>query len=185
MSMVPRSIPAALVLFVLWSFYGISFSQSTAFVRPKVGLVLSGGAAKGFAHVGVLKVIEEAGIPIDYIAGTSMGSIIGGLYAIGYDAHSLEKMILEQNWMKLLGDETDRRSLPLKEKDELGRYMITFPVKNLRPQLPIGLKEGQNISILLSRLTWSVKDVSDFNNLPVPFCCIATDLISGSEVVLD
>jgi NTE family protein len=152
--------------------------------KPKIGLVLSGGGAKGLAHIGVLKVLEEAGIHIDYIAGTSMGSIVGGLYAIGYNASELEKIALDQNWITLLNDDINRKSLPVDEKDELGRYIVSFPVKNLRPALPGGMKEGQNISTLLSRLTWSVKDVNDFNRFPIPFHCIAADIVTGEEIVI-
>lgn len=150
--------------------------------RPKIGLVLSGGAAKGIAHIGVLKVLEKAGIHVDYIAGTSMGSIVGGLYSIGYNADALENMVLSQDWMSLLGDEVNRRDLSVDEKDELGRYFVTFPMKQFRPKLPGGLKEGQNISMLLSRLSWRVHDISNFNQFPIPFCCVAADIATGEEV---
>lgn len=152
--------------------------------RPRVGLVLSGGAAKGLAHIGVLKVLEEAGIPIDMVAGTSMGSIVGGLYALGYSADSLEKIALSQNWAALLLDEVSRDNYSNDEKDEFDKYMVSFPVKDLRPRLPGGLKTGQNISLFLNRLTLPAYSVSDFNQLPRPFLCIAADIVTGDEVVL-
>lgn len=152
--------------------------------RPKIGLVLSGGAAKGLAHIGVLKVLEEAGIPIDMVAGTSMGSIVGGLYALGYSADSLEKIALSQNWASLLLDEISRNNYSNDEKDEFDKYMISFPVKNLRPRLPGGLKTGQNISLFLNRLTLPAFNISDFSQLPRPFLCIAADIVTGEEVVL-
>ncbi|MFN8206791.1 MAG: patatin-like phospholipase family protein [Bacteroidales bacterium] len=175
-----------LILFITIALFpGIIHAQEKTARKPKIGLVLSGGGAKGLAHIGVLKVLEEAGIHVDYIAGTSMGSIVGGLYAIGYNASELEKIVQDQNWITLLNDEINRKSLPVDEKDELGKYIVTFPVKNLRPTLPGGMKEGQNISILLSRLTWAVKDVNDLNRFPIPFRCIAADIVTGNEVVLD
>ncbi|HQH40844.1 MAG TPA: patatin-like phospholipase family protein, partial [Bacteroidales bacterium] len=152
--------------------------------RPKIGLVLSGGAAKGLAHIGVLKVLEEAGIPIDMVAGTSMGSIVGGLYALGYSADSLEKIALSQNWASLLLDEISRNNYSNDEKDEFDKYMVSFPVKNLRPRLPGGLKTGQNISLFLNRLTLPAFNISDFSQLPRPFLCIAADIVTGEEVVL-
>jgi NTE family protein len=173
-------------LYLLIALYpGIIHAQEKTSGKPKIGLVLSGGGAKGLAHIGVLKVLEEAGIHVDYIAGTSMGSIVGGLYAIGYNASELEKIVLNLNWIALLNDDINRKSLPVDEKDELGRYIVSFPVKNLRPALPSGMKEGQNISIILSRLTWAVKDVNDFNKFPIPFHCIAADIVTGNEVVIE
>lgn len=152
--------------------------------RPRVGLVLSGGAAKGLAHIGVLKVLEEAGIPVDMVAGTSMGSIVGGLYALGYSADSLEKIALSQNWASLLLDEISRNNFSNDEKDEFDKYMVSFPVKDLRPRLPGGLKTGQNISLFLNRLTLPASAVSDFSQLPRPFLCVAADIVTGEEVVL-
>ncbi len=163
----------------------VGLSGQQAVQRPKVGLVLSGGGAKGMAHVGVLKVIEEAGVPIDYVAGTSMGSIIGGLYAIGYDAKTLEKIALSQNWVDLLGDITPRRSLSVEEKSEQEKYFISFPMYNYKVKLPSGLKSGQNISMLLSNLTMPVYNIDDFSKLPRSFLCVATNIVTGDEVVLN
>ncbi len=153
--------------------------------RPKIGLVLSGGAAKGLAHVGVIKVLEEAGIPIDFVGGTSMGSVVGGMYAIGYDANTLEKIVLQQNWSLLLTDNISRKNMSIEEKQEQSKYFVSFPVQNFRIKLPSGLGEGQNVSMLLSRLAMPVHHIEDFRNLHRPFVCIATDIVTGEEVVLD
>lgn len=153
--------------------------------RPKIGLVLSGGGAKGFAHVGVLKVIDELGIPIDYIAGTSMGGLIGGFYAIGYSAVDIEKIILNQNWEELLSDHVSRKFVPIYEKKDFERYILSFPIKPKGIQLPSGIVGGQNVINLFERLTIDYHNETDFKKLPIPFLCIATDLETGEAVVLD
>ncbi|MBI9058926.1 MAG: patatin-like phospholipase family protein [Labilibaculum sp.] len=153
--------------------------------RPKIGLVLSGGGAKGFAHVGVLKVIDELGIPIDYIAGTSMGSIIGGFYAIGYSATDIEKIILNQNWEELLSDHVSRKFVPIYEKTDFERYILSFPIKPKGIELPSGIVGGQNVINLFESLTIDYHNETDFSKLPIPFLCIATDLETGEAVVLD
>ncbi len=101
---------------------------SSAQERPKIGLVLSGGGAAGLAHVGALKVIEEAGIPIDYIGGTSMGSIVGAMYALGYSPAQMEKMLRESDWEKLLSDQVPREDLTFEVKEELEKYVFSFPL---------------------------------------------------------
>ncbi|WP_171595250.1 patatin-like phospholipase family protein [Marinifilum caeruleilacunae] len=153
--------------------------------RPKIGLVLSGGGAKGFAHVGVLKIIDELEIPIDYISGTSMGSIIGGFYSIGYSAQQIEDMILSQNWDKLLADEISRKYVPFHEKQNYERHVLSFPIKPKGIQLPSGIVKGQNVINLFERLSIDYHDVTDFNKLPIPFVCVATDIETGEAVILD
>lgn len=153
--------------------------------RPKIGLVLSGGGAKGFAHVGVLKVIEEAGIPIDYITGTSIGSIIGGLYAIGYDATTLENIVGNENWEELLSNGVKREYISAITKEEQSRYLISLPIKTNKISIPAGLLNGQNAMEFLTYLTYGYHDVSDFSKFPIPFKCIAGDITTGEEVVLD
>ena len=138
--------------------------------RKKVGLVLSGGGAKGVAHIGVLKVLEEAGIPIDYIAGTSMGSIVGALYAIGYDSHIMDSLVRAQDWMFLLSDKVYRYNLPFSEKEETEKYLVSVPIKNNRElKIPSGFISGQNIYNLFSDLTIGYHDSLDFKKLPIPF----------------
>lgn len=153
--------------------------------RPKVGLALSGGGAKGFAHIGVLKVLEEIGMPVDCIAGTSMGSIVGGLYAIGYSADSLAALARQEDWQAIFNDAATRRDLPMEEKLWDARYIASFPIRQGNVQLPAGLIAGQKISAMLSRLTWPVHHVADFKELPIPFACVATDLETGEAVTLD
>ena len=150
-----------------------------------IGLVLSGGGAKGLAHVGVLKVLEREGIPIDYIGGTSMGGLVGGLYAVGYTSEQLDTISHELQWKKLLADEKDRLDLPLQEKYDYDRYIITLPVIGYVPGLPKGLKEGQLVINVLNKLTWSVNDIKDFSELPTPFFCVATNLENGDTVLIE
>ena len=166
-----------LVLFVMLDVQG---------QRKKVGLVLSGGGAKGVAHIGVLKVLEEAVIPIDYIAGTSMGSLVGALYAIGYDAHTMDSLVRRQNWTFLLSDKVYRYNLPFSEKEETEKYLVSVPIKNNREiKIPSGFISGQNIYNLLSDLTIGYHDSLDFKKLPIPFACVASNLVDGQEVIQD
>jgi len=151
----------------------------------KVGLVLSGGGAKGFAHVGILKVLEEAGVRVDYIAGTSMGAIIGGLYASGYNAHQLDSIIVNTDFKELIQDKIPRSSKSFFQKENDEKYMVTIPIKKGKIGLPSAISRGQNIFNLLSRLTEHVQDITNFNNLPIPFECIATNLETGESVVLN
>lgn len=154
--------------------------------RKKVGLVLSGGGAKGVAHIGVLKVLEEAGIPIDYIAGTSMGSIVGGLYAVGYDAHRLDSLVRIQNWAFLLSDKVYRSDLPFSEKEKDEKYLLSVPMFQSKwIQMPVGFISGQNIYNLFSELTIGYHDSLSFLDLPIPFSCVAADLVNGKEVILN
>ncbi len=154
--------------------------------RPSdvVGLALSGGGARGFAHVGVIEVLEEAGIVADVVTGTSMGSIVGGLYAIGYTPEQLRSVAARVDWPRVFNDEPERRNLPIERKGEEGRVLYAFPVEGFTPRLPSGVIEGQRISQLLTRLTWSVHPVGDFTRFPRPFTAVATDLETGEAVPL-
>jgi len=120
---------------------------------PKIGFALSGGGAKGIAHIGMLKVLEEEGIYPDFITGTSMGSIIGGLYAIGYRAADLEKLAHLIDWDDYFNDILDRSYLPIEEKRQSDRYLVSFPIEDGSVQLPRGLVGGQKMALLLSRIT--------------------------------
>ena len=153
--------------------------------RKKVGLVLSGGGARGMAHIGVLKAIEKAGIPIDFIVGTSMGSIIGGLYAIGYTPMQLDSMIKKQNWSFLLSDNPRRRELSLTERERSEKFIVSIPISLSKRSKPMmsGLVRGQNLSNLFSKLTIGYHDSIDFNRLPIPFACVATNIVNGEEYV--
>lgn len=151
--------------------------------RPKVGLVLSGGGAKGFAHVGVLKVIEEAGLQIDFIGGTSMGGLVSGLYAIGYNADSLAGLVLEQDWDRLLSDDIPRRELSIEEKPDFDRFIVSFPLRERKVKLPVGVVSGQNIENKFAELCSHIYKIQDFNEFPIPFLCVSVDVGTGNEVI--
>lgn len=160
-----------------------SFSQETT-KRPKIGLVLSGGGAKGFAHIGVLKVLEEAGVKVDYIAGTSMGAVIGGLYASGYSATQIDSIFYNTDFDELLQDYIPRSSKSFYEKRNDQMYALTLPFDKLKIGVPIALSKGMYNYNLLSKLTHKVRHVRDFNKLPIPFLCIATDIEKGEQAIL-
>ena len=173
-----------LFLFVsLLFFIQISLGQENP--RPKVGLVLSGGGAKGLAHIGVLKVIDSLGIKVDYVAGTSMGAIVGGLYASGYNAEQLDSIFSNVDVDALLQDFTPRGSKSFYEKRNDEIYALTLPFNKFKLGLPSGLSKGLYNFNLLSSLTQHVSHVRDFKQLPIPFLCIATDAETGEKVVLD
>jgi len=172
------------VLFALIWVRGIA--QDTSENRPpKVGLVLSGGGAKGLAHIGVLKVIEESGIKIDYIGGTSMGAIVGALYASGYSAKQLDSIFRSTDFTDLIQDNVPRSAKTFYEKEDSERYALTLPFENFKVSFPQAISGGQNIYNLLIQLLFHVKDVQDFKKLPIPFVCMATNVETGEEVVLD
>jgi len=151
----------------------------------KVGVALSGGAARGLAHIGVLKVLEQAGVPVDVITGTSMGSVVGGLYAVGYTAAQLDTIVRTEDWFRLLTDPVDRRDLAVDRKFTEDHYLITLPIHRGGVKLPRSVVAGQRISQLLTRLTWSAHGIRDFRQLPIPFAAVATDLETSRAVVLD
>ncbi|WP_299754632.1 patatin-like phospholipase family protein [uncultured Pontibacter sp.] len=152
--------------------------------RPKIGLVLSGGGAKGMAHIGFLKVLEEAGIRPDIITGTSMGSLVGALYALGYSASEIEQIALSQDWEMLLSNQVPLNQIAMEEKEYYGRYLLELPVNGTTISFPSGLIEGQALNNLLIRLTRGAHSIQDFRKLPIPFACVATDLTTGQKVVL-
>lgn len=160
-------------------------AQTDGADRPKVGLVLSGGGAKGMAHIGALKVIEEAGIQIDYIGGTSMGAIIGGLYASGYSATALDSIFKSVDFNGIIQDEFPRGNKSFYEKEDSERYALTLPFNEFKLSFPKGISGGQNVYNELVRLLYHVKDVNNFHQLPIPFFCMATDVEIGSPVTLD
>jgi len=174
--------------FVLfWNFSTWSMAQDTLQHprRPKVGLVLSGGAAKGIAHVGVLQVLEEAGIVPDLITGTSMGSIIGGLYAMGYPADTLTKMMRMQDWDKVLSDKIPLDEVVFEEKPFFENQLLELPLEKWKLKMPGGLIHGQQIASLLNRLTLPASHIDDFNRLPIPFSCVGADIIRGTSIPLN
>lgn len=174
----------ALILFFLVTVY-IGYSQEISEKKDiKVGLVLSGGGAKGFAHVSVLKVLEEAGVRVDYIGGTSMGAIVGALYASGYNASQLDSIVRTIDFEKILTDDLPRKSKPFYEKEIGEKYALSLPVKNKKVGIPTALSGGQSVLNLLTQLTQHVNNINDFSKLPIPFLCIATNLETGKQEVL-
>ena len=176
----------ALFAFVLLAFLTTQAQeQQSAKPKLKVGLVLSGGGAKGFAHIGVLKVLEQAGIEISYIGGTSMGAIVGGLYASGYTATQIDSIFTDTDFDALLADYIPRSAKNFygKRNDEM--YAVSLPFQNFKLGVPSAYSKGLYNYNLLTKLTHDVRHISDFNKLPIPFLCIATDIESGEAVVLD
>ena len=152
--------------------------------RPTVGLALSGGAARGFAHVGVIEELERRGIRVEVVTGTSMGSIVGGLYAIGYSPARLRGVISGLDWHRVFSDQPERRNLTIERKWEEGRLLVTVPMRGIVPELPTSIIEGQRISQVLTGLTWQAHEESDFTAFPRPFGAVATDLETGEAVPL-
>jgi len=152
-----------------------------------IGLVLGGGGARGAAHVGVLKVLEREHIPVNQIAGTSVGSFIGALYAIGYDADQIEAILLRIDWKDMFTDDPPRASLPMRRKDEDLRFLLDFKpgIRDGHIVFPRGVLQGQKLLLFLRRLTLPVWQVDDFDRLPIPYRCIGTDIGNGEGVVFD
>jgi NTE family protein len=176
------------ILCLFFCCLGYAQSNDTRRVPKKdlsVGLVLSGGGAKGLAHIGVLKAIEAAGIRIDYIGGTSMGAIVGGLYASGYTASQLDSIFRTVDYNALIQDEVPRRAKTFYEKDESVKYALTLPFDSFEIAFPSGLSKGQNVYNLFSKLTAHVNTIDDFSALPIPFFCVATNAENGEMVLLE
>jgi NTE family protein len=173
------------VLFFIFIFSQNIFSQETIKSRPKIGLVLSGGGAKGFAHIGVIKVLEKAGVKIDYIGGTSVGSVIGALYASGYNATQLDSIFRDTDFNNLITDYIPRSSKNFYEKRNDELYAFSLPVNNFKVGIPLSLSKGMFNYNLINRLTKHVREIHDFNKLPIPFLCMATDIETGQQVVLN
>jgi len=158
--------------------------------RLKVGLVLGGGGAKGAAQVGVLKVIEELDIPIDYIAGTSIGAIVGGLYACGYSAEDLDSLFRRQEWLSLIGDRNGALRRSIIEKREGTVYLFGFPISRDKESQSdtlhgVGIFRGEHITMLLDSLTRQYDGIKSFDDLPIPFRCVAVDINTQEEVWMD
>lgn len=187
--------------------------------RPKVGLVLAGGGAKGAAHIGAIKYIEELGIPVDYVTGTSMGSIIGGLYALGYSPDEMNDIIKNVDWTNLLGNTAERENVSYQVKKRIDSYLLSFPFgignsgrnnnatdlieshiaklsdkgeivntensPSILNTLPAGFISGNNVENLFNDLAVGYQDSLDFMDLPIPYACVTTNMLDGSEVVLN
>jgi len=152
--------------------------------RPTIGLVLSGGGAHGLAHLGVIKVMEEAGLRPDYITGVSMGSIIGGLYSLGYTADSLHKIFKNIGWKLVLSNKIPENKVIFLEKSHFYNSAVSLPLTTGKVLLPSGLINGQQVENTLSFYTWPAADINDFSKLPIPFLCIGTDIITYKKIEL-
>jgi len=170
------------LLFFSESLYSQTRNRQT---DPRLGLVLSGGGAKGFAHIGAIRVFEEAGLQFDYVSGTSMGSIFGSLYALGYHPDTMEKIVRTQNWDFLMGDKIERKYIPIEEKQNSDRFLMTFPIVEKKVSIKTGLYSGQMVDLLLARYLSPAYKTQDFSKLPIPFLCIGTDLEDGANLVLN
>lgn len=177
-----------LALFVVFFAISLPFHAQDSLdypKEPKVGLVLSGGGAKGLAHIGVLKVIDSAGVKIDYIAGTSMGAIIGSLYASGWSGKQLDSIFQVTDFNKLLQDKLPRQAKSFYEKKQSEKYVVALPFDNFEISFPSALSKGQNIFNLMTKLTAHLDPSENFKDLPIPFFCIATNIETGKQVILD
>ena len=184
---------AALVPALLGALLGIQANpavaqteeQTTAGTRrPSVGVALSGGGAKGLAHIGVLRVLEDVGLQVDIVTGTSMGNIVGALYAIGYTPDEIERISLETDWRDVFSDNVSRRSLGMEQKRWADTYIGALPFRGALPELPSGILTGQNVTRLLAGITVPAQGIDDFLAFPRPFACVATDIVSGQAVRL-
>src|SRR5258706_15032559 len=169
----------------LWS--AGSWAAADPAVRPRICLVLSGGGARGMAHIGVLKVLEDLKIPIDCIAGTSMGAIVGGLYASGMTAHDIDATMGSLDWQEAFHDAPPRRDLAFRRKQDDRNFLVRLPLglKHGQILLPKGLIQGQKLQETLKQLTLQFNDSTDFDKLPTTFRAVATELESGEAVLLD
>ncbi|QQV02568.1 MULTISPECIES: patatin-like phospholipase family protein [Chryseobacterium] len=152
--------------------------------NPKIGLSLAGGGAKGFSHIGVLKVLDSLGVKVDYISGTSMGAIVGGLYAAGYTGKDIEKIVMDTDFYSLIRDPKSRKESTFFNKS-VDKYLLTIPLQNGKITLPSSISSGQKNVYLLKELFKNVSNINDFSKLPIPFMCVATNLESGNMEIFE
>jgi len=145
-------------------------------------LVLSGGGAKGIAHIGIIKAMEKEGLYPDYIAGTSMGGIVGGLYATGYSADKLDTIVRSIDWGLVLSNNIPLNYISYEEKEYYNRYLVEFPIVKGKLKLPSGMIEGQMLSDVLTHYTWPSMKYESFDDFPIPFRCFATDVSTGKQI---
>lgn len=177
-----------LLLVFIFCLFQLNAQVKESFVipkNPKIGLSLSGGGAKGFAHIGALKILDSLGVKIDYISGTSMGAIVGGLYASGYSGKEIEKIVLETDFYNIIANEKPRRESTFFNKS-VDKYILNVPIKDGKVNvLPKAISTGQKNIYLLKELFKNVSTIEDFSNLPIPFMCIGTNLESGKMEVFE
>ena len=178
------------LVFKLCLFVGIAFlpnlqdthAQSD---RDAIGLTLSGGGAKGFAHIGVLHIIDSLGIKVDYITGTSMGSIIGGLYAVGYTASEIEEFALSVDWASTFSSRSELEDVHIRNRLNYNKHLVEIPFQDKKIVLSTGAIEGQKLWLLLEELFFHIREEEDFHNFDIPFACMATDLATGNSVIMN
>ncbi|TNJ44563.1 patatin-like phospholipase family protein [Tamlana fucoidanivorans] len=170
-----------IIIGLLLTLHTISAQQDK---KPKVALVLSGGGAKGVAHIPVLQKLDSLGIVPDLVVGTSMGSVIGGLYAAGYSGDEIEKLTMQVDWDDILGGTVAMRSVGIQEKSEFNRYLVNLEVIDGKPKIKPALLKDQNLRELLTILLYPVYRVQDFDKLPIPFRSVTTDLVHGKQIVI-
>jgi NTE family protein len=172
------SLKLLLSIVLLTGISTLAFAQ-----RPKVGLVLSGGGAKGISHIGILQAIDSAGLKIDFLTGTSMGSVMGSLYSVGYTGKQIEKEVDKLDWGVLLSNKPSYTDISIDEKDEYGKYSAEVGMKGLKPKIATGLIESEELWLKLNELLLPVYNIKDFSKFNIPFKCISTDLSTGKAIV--
>ncbi|MEC5145976.1 PNPLA domain-containing protein [Chitinophaga sp. 180180018-2] len=175
----------SVLLLVFFAGNQIVSAQRTVNGRPRVALTLSGGGARGLAHIGILEAIDSAGLKIDLLTGTSMGSIVGSLYAMGYSGKMIEAEARKLGWNSLFTNQPVLTAISYEEKKEYNRYIIEIPFEYGKPKLASGVISGEALWMELAKLCWPVKDVKNFQDFNIPFKCIATDVATGQIVTLD
>ena len=160
------------IRFLLSIGFILTIFSSYAQQKPKVGIVLAGGGARGLAHIGVLKVLEEAGFDAEIVGGTSMGAVIGGLYAMGYDAKTMEEQLAKLNWDELMNRVPIPQTQPIENWNAISRYHFELPIIDKKIRLPVGYSDGAMIYLLLTNLSEDFHEVTDFNKLPRRYFCV-------------
>ena len=174
----------ALILVGISSTFGLTQNAQTGGQRPKIGLVLQGGGALGLAHVGVITWMEEHHIPIDYVAGTSMGGLVGGVYATGHNAAEMRQIVQGIPWDEVLSPRTPFQDLSFRRKEDARDYpnSLEFGIRK-GIQFPAGFNSGQQVTLILDKIAAPYSEIKSFNDLPTPFACVASDLVSGRQKV--
>ena len=169
----------AFVSLLLFFMFNMAYAQ-----RPKVGLTLAGGGAKGLAHIGILKAIDSAGLKIDYLTGTSMGAVVGSIYAAGYSGNDIEQIARNIDWGKLFKNSPQYKNVALSEKDEFGSYLVEVPLDKFKIASSSGLIDPEEIWLEFLQILYPVYKIKDFHRLNIPFECLATNVVNGDPVVL-
>lgn len=176
-----------IISIIITFFINLPFSMTGSIIndtiKPKVALVLSGGSAKGLAHIGVIQYLEEIGIKPDLIVGTSMGAIVGAMYSIGYSVDEMKEVAVRTDWLKYLSNDTDLRNLNIEEKDNYENYMYSFPILRGKPELKKGFIYGQEMELNLNKITFPAVEYENFDSFPIQFRAISTNVLDGTEYI--